>query len=94
MGSEHSKFESIRDAIQNSIFCYSKKEGQGLIDKSDCQCHLAGEKICSSYFEQLEYHRIYDGLEKEGLSRSQIIEEIEKKFKWEETSWIRYNVRK
>lgn len=88
------KFQPVRDAIQNSIFCYSKKEGQGLIDKSDCQCHLAGEKNCAAYFEQLEFHRLYSDLENQGFSRSQIIEEIEKKFKWDETSWIQYNVTK
>lgn len=92
MGSEYSKLESIKDAIQNSVFCYTNKEGHGFVDKSDCQCYLAGEKNCAAYLEQFEFHRLYSELEKQGLSRIQIIEEIEKRFNWDKTIWIQYNV--
>lgn len=70
MGSEYSKLESIKDAIQNSVFCYTNKEGQGFVDKSDCQCYLAGEKNCAAYLEQFEFHRLYSELENKDFPES------------------------
>lgn len=87
-------WESIKDTIENSVFCYDKKDGQGFTEKSTCRCYMVGEKVCAAYFEQLEFHRFYTELENQGFSRNQIMKEIEKRFKWDETSWIQYNLTK
>ncbi|MGG1690812.1 hypothetical protein [Heyndrickxia ginsengihumi] len=36
--------ETTRNTIENSVFCYAKKDGQGFIEKAKCQCYLEGKK--------------------------------------------------
>lgn len=86
--------DTIRNTIKDSTFCYRNKEGQGFIEKAKCQCYLEGEISCDAYFEKIEFHGLFDKLDKQGLSRNEILNEIEKIFKWNETSWIQYNVKK
>ncbi|PLT31991.1 hypothetical protein [Bacillus sp. V5-8f] len=84
----------IRDAINDSVFCYANKAGQGFVEKAKCQCYVEGKKCCDAYFEQMEFHALFNELVKKGMSRAEIFAEVENVYQWKDTSWIQYNVNK
>lgn len=86
--------KEITNLIVNSVFCYSSNEGQGLVKKENCECYVKDEKCCKAYLEREDFLKIYRELESKGYDRNQIISEIEKKYTWDETFWIQYNVKK
>ncbi|MCM3029821.1 hypothetical protein [Niallia sp. MER 6] len=90
---ENNHLNTIKKAIENSVFCFASRSGQGFIEKTKCQCYLAGQTYCDAYFEQLEFYKLYSELEKQGLTKNQIIEDIKGVFQWDKTSWIQYNVK-
>jgi hypothetical protein len=84
----------IRDIIVDSVFCYSLQKEQGFTSKANCQCYLDGKTSCEAYLEKMEFYKIYEELEKQDLTRSEILKEVEKLYQWKLTSWIQYNVTK
>ncbi|QST02189.1 hypothetical protein IMZ31_22310 (plasmid) [Pontibacillus sp. ALD_SL1] len=47
---------SFNKIIQNSVFCYSKEEGQGFVPKDSCPCYRRGIQDCEAKKDQERYH--------------------------------------
>ncbi|MDK2600534.1 hypothetical protein QO179_23860 [Bacillus stercoris] len=91
--------KSAIEKINKSIFCYAKKNGQGLVDKKECKCSCLDENngnrifICQAYKEREDFYSMYDKMSEQGYCRREIIEAVKNKYKWEETQWIQFNVK-
>ncbi|MEK4669002.1 hypothetical protein [Niallia sp. FSL R7-0271] len=93
METKKDTIDIIKKTIEDSVFCYANKAGQGFIQKSKCKCYLAGELSCEAYKETIEFYNLYRKLEKQGLSRKGILAEVKKYYQWDTTSWIQYNLK-
>lgn len=88
-----SQLENIMKIIEQSTFCYASKEGQGYVNKNQCECSQKESGICcSAYLEKEQFHKEYRELEAKGMDRPEIIAELKRRSDWSQSSWIQYNV--
>ncbi|TXK85812.1 hypothetical protein [Paenibacillus sp. N3.4] len=84
----------IGKIIAESVFCYEKNDGQGLVNKDQCACYQQGQKTCNAFMQQELFHKRYGELENEGLPRKDILSIIEKEIEGKEHHWYKQNVSK
>lgn len=84
----------FHDVIENYVFCYAGKEGQGLVPKKECECLPKRQRGCAAYHEQCYFYDLFEEFEKQGLTRSEILKCIETKIPRDGSHWLQYNVKK
>ena len=50
--------------IAESVFCYARNDGQGLVNKNHCSCYRQGQKTCEAFMQHELFHKRYGELEK------------------------------
>ncbi|SFM17341.1 hypothetical protein SAMN03159341_11932 [Paenibacillus sp. 1_12] len=83
----------IGKIIAESVFCYARSEGQGLVNKVQCACYQQGQKKCEAYLQMENFHKRYKELQIQGLPRKETLQIIEKELEGEEHHWYRQNVK-
>ena len=86
------KLKEVQEFISMHTFCYARKEGQGHVKKEECSCYQKGETSCEAYKEANRFHELYRNMEKEGLSREEILQTFETTLEGKEAQWYPYNV--
>lgn len=76
------------------MFCYACKEGQGLVQKKECECFTKQKCDCAAYHEQRYFYELFNEIEKRGLTRREILKCIETKIPRDGSHWLQYNVEK
>lgn len=51
--------QMIKEAVENSVYCYSKEGGSGLVNKSECECLGKEEKCCQAYKDRQAFHQTF-----------------------------------
>ena len=88
------EMKKVMVLMENVVFCYACKKGQGFVKKDNCHCFKEGEVNCKAFEEKNEFHKRYKELESMGFTRKKILVEIESSFNGKESHWFQYNVEK
>lgn len=89
-----SLFERINKELREACFCYKPKDGQGFINKAECECFQAKQKICGAWHQQEAFHKRYGELDAQGYTRRQILEIFEQENAGQLHLWYDNNVKK
>ena len=87
-------FKKLMDEVKNYTFCYASAKGQGFVRKDQCACKALDLKECNAIRERNQFFKRFEELKSQGLERPEIIDKIVEEMGWEETHWMKYNVRR
>lgn len=87
------RMAELNKKLENAVFCYTPKGGQGLVDRSTCTCAREGKApSCKAHAEKERFHTRYRELEEQKYDRNSILTLLKEEFDWENSEWLQYNV--
>ena len=85
-------FKEITNKLKNTVYCCSKPDGEGLVDKEECPCFSNGRKFdCVAKTDRDRFHSRYKVLESDGFNHNEIHSLLKKEF--DGSQWYHANVK-